>query len=383
MIWNRLSRLRSSIRSSLWAVPLVAIPLELLSTRVLHGIDGWLGWTILGFGTAGAQATLQAIVTATLSFVVFTFGSLLVAIQVASAQLTSRIIATTLLRDDVVKYTVGLFIFTLLFSLSAQNRIDTEVNELVLFVAMLLGIACFAGFFYLIDHASRLLRPISILGLVCNRGLAVIRDVYPDLSRGPDRFDEPYRPPGPPSRVVLHRGNSAIVLAIDLPALLAGVKRSSNAVIEFVPQIGDFVAADEPLFHVYDVCDVTDDALRATVAFGSERTLEQDPTFSFRIIVDIALRALSAAINDPTTGVLAIDQLHRLLRLVGMRHLRSENVFELKRLHAGYREDPELGGLCQSGVQRNPKVRIKQLANRAASARNDFEFDSHPAGSSS
>ena len=64
--------------------------------------------------------------------------------------------------------------------------------------------------------------------------------------------------------------------------------------------------------------------LRETVAFGPERTLEQDATFSFRIIVDIAIKALSAAINDPTTAVLAIDQLHRLLRAVGRRHLHDD-----------------------------------------------------------
>jgi len=52
--------------------------------------------------------------------------------------------------------------------------------------------------------------------------------------------------------------------------------------------------------------------------------MEQDPTFSFRILVDIAIKALSAAINDPTTAVLAIDQLQRLLRLVGLRDLRGE-----------------------------------------------------------
>jgi uncharacterized membrane protein len=52
--------------------------------------------------------------------------------------------------------------------------------------------------------------------------------------------------------------------------------------------------------------------------------LEQDPTFAFRIVVDIALRALSPAINDPTTAVLAIDQLHRLLRAAGKRHLRTD-----------------------------------------------------------
>ena len=62
------------------------------------------------------------------------------------------------------------------------------------------------------------------------------------------------------------------------------------------------------------------------MAFGPERTLKQDPIFGFRILVDIALKALSPAINDPTTGVLALDQIQRLLRAVGKRHLQSEVV---------------------------------------------------------
>jgi uncharacterized membrane protein len=57
---------------------------------------------------------------------------------------------------------------------------------------------------------------------------------------------------------------------------------------------------------------------------GAERTIEQDATFAFRVIVDIAIKALSRAINDPTTAVLAIDQLHRLLRAVGRRHLHDD-----------------------------------------------------------
>jgi uncharacterized membrane protein len=80
---------------------------------------------------------LETFVTATLSFVVFTFGSLLVAIQVASAQLTPRIIATTLLRNDVAKYTV--FQFTLMFALSAQNKIEKDVHQLVILLATLLA----------------------------------------------------------------------------------------------------------------------------------------------------------------------------------------------------------------------------------------------------
>jgi uncharacterized membrane protein len=61
--------------------------------------------------------------------------------------------------------------------------------------------------------------------------------------------------------------------------------------------------------------------LRNSVAKGDERTPEQDPLFAFRILVDIACKALSPAINDPTTAVLSIDQIHHLLRDVGKRNL--------------------------------------------------------------
>jgi uncharacterized membrane protein len=66
---------------------------------------------------------------------------------------------------------------------------------------------------------------------------------------------------------------------------------------------------------------LSDSALRGCVAVGDERTLEQDPRFAFRILVDIANRALSPAINDPTTAVLALDQLNNLLRYLGKRRL--------------------------------------------------------------
>ncbi|HKA70423.1 MAG TPA: DUF2254 domain-containing protein [Xanthobacteraceae bacterium] len=328
MNWRQRYYFTSYVRSSLWIVPFVAIPLELVVTRLAHWADASLGWTLLGFATSGAQATLQAIVTATLSFVVFTFGSLLVAIQVAGGQLTSRIIATTLLRDNVVKYTVGLFIFTLLFALSAQDRVDTKVHQLVLFLAASLGLLSFAAFFYLIDYASRLLRPISILARVGQAGLAVIENVYPEQSRGAQVADVPRAALGPPDRVIPHHGTSGIVLAANVEALVAAAERCDGT-IEFVPQVGDFVAVDEPLFNLYGKASaLDDDELRSAVALGSERTMEQDPTFAFRIVIDIALRALSSAINDPTTAVLALDQLHRLLRMVGKRHLRTDEIVD-------------------------------------------------------
>ncbi len=326
--WNQWYKLRSYLRTSLWITPFIAIPIALIAIRILRFCDVWLGWSFLNLTPPGALAMLQGVSTATLSFLVFTFGSLLVAIQVASAQLTPRIIATTLLRNPVVKYTVGIFIFTFLFTLSAQDRVELRVPQLVIFVAALLGVACFATFLFLIDYAARLLRPISILSRVAHDGLAVIESVYPELSRGLDEREGQAHKLSSPGRIIRHKGKSEIVLAVNIHFLAAEAKRA-NGVIEFVPRVGDFVAVDEPLFNLFGGARaLADGSLRAAVAFGSERTIEQDPTFAFRIIVDIALRALSPAINDPTTAVLAIDQLQRMLRMAGSRHLRTDEILD-------------------------------------------------------
>jgi uncharacterized membrane protein len=200
MYWKQSYYFRDYLRSSLWVVPLIAIPFALVATRLLHRADVWLGWRFLDFGKTGAEAMLNTIVTATLSFVVFTFGSLLVALQVASGQLTPRIIATVLVRNNVVRYTTGLFIFTLLFGISALNRMQDQVFQLVVFVAACLAIMCFAAFLFLIDYAARLLRPISIVALVGKSGLAVIESVYPDPGADPGQNHRPRRHVGNNSR---------------------------------------------------------------------------------------------------------------------------------------------------------------------------------------
>ena len=324
MTWNRVYRVTSYVRSALWIVPLLAILLVLLLAPPLRWLDAAVQWRLTGLKVAGATTLYQTVITLALSFLVFTFGSLLVAVQIAGGQLTPRIIATTLLRDNVVRYTVGLFVFALIFSVMALDRMEGRVHQLVAFLVALLGIACMATFLFLIDYAARLLRPVAIVARVGDEGLAVIKTVYPAVV-GPDGDDTgPARPlPDGPRRVVLHEGRSEIVLALDIPTLVREAVWTGG-IIEFVPRIGDFVASEEPLFVLHGRAALVEDRLlRTAVAFGPERTLEQDPLFAFRILVDIGIKALSPAINDPTTAVLALDQVQRLLRVVGRRQLRA------------------------------------------------------------
>ncbi len=324
MTWSYRYRAASYLRSSLWIIPIGAIVLEQVFAAIIHALDSRLGWAGAGFGVEGARAVANAVVTLALSFIVFTFGSLLVAIQVASGQYTPRIIATTLLRNNVIRYTVGLFVFALLFAIKALNSMDSVVPQLVTFVTGVLGFIFLASFLFLIYYASRLLRPVSLVKCVGEQGLAVMESVYSEKLTAAPSAAVVVQDPGPVERTILHRDTSSIILAVDVQRLMSEAEKA-NGVIELAPQVGDFVGANEPLFLLRGgAASIDEHTLRSCIIFGSERTMEQDPLFAFRILVDIAIKALSAAINDPTTAVLAIDQLQRLLRCAGTRNLRTD-----------------------------------------------------------
>ena len=328
MSWKQRYKVRSYLRSSLWIIPVLAGMAERVFRAIVEVLDPYIGWEWLGLGIDGAKALASTVITLSLSFVVFTFGSLLVAIQVASGQYTPRVIATTLLQDNVIRYTVALFVFTLLFAVRAINRLETTVPQLFLFAIAMLGLVCLAAFLFLIDYAARLLRPVSLVKRVGDQALHVIESMYPEKVTSEPAATTTPKDAGPVEGTILHRGRSAIVLAVDVPRLVEEA-RKANGVIEFAPQVGDFVGAGEPLFLLHGGATAIDDELlRECVIFGSERTMEQDPLFGIRILVDIAIKALSAAINDPTTAVLAIDQLHRLLRSAGRCNLRADSILD-------------------------------------------------------
>jgi uncharacterized membrane protein len=164
---------------------------------------------------------------------------------------------------------------------------------------------------------------------VGSSGQRVVEDVYPQLlaSAHEKPVNLPPRSEGKPSRVVAS-SRTGVVLALDIEGL-AELARRADCLIEFAPLVGEFVTNGDPLFRLYDgTAAISDSQLQHAVAIGAERTYEQDPAFAFRIVVDIAAKALSPAINDPTTAVLALDQIHRLLRAVAHRNLDTGRVYD-------------------------------------------------------
>ena len=179
-------------------------------------------------------------------------------------------------------------------------------------------------FLFLIDHIGKLLRPSGALRVVAIHGRKVINAMYPRrLSESRVAIREPvaFLNDEPASTIV--NSKDGVLLAFDTQGLVS-LASSADCVIELVAQVGDFIAAEDPLFLTFQSgTTLTADTLGQFVAVGQERTMEQDPAFAFRVIVDIASKALSPAINDPTTAILAIDQIHHLLRSVGARELND------------------------------------------------------------
>jgi uncharacterized membrane protein len=245
-----------------------------------QALDTRLAWKGLEFGLTGAQALLNAITTLTLSFIVFTFASLLVAIQVASGQYTPGIIATTLLRDNVIRYTVGLFVFTFLFGIRDLGRTETTVHQFVAIVAGLLALSCIVAFLFLIDYAARMLRPVSLVRRVGQDGLAVMESVYPERCPEAQSIARSQLSPGPAERTILHRGKSAIVVAVNVETLFVEAEKAKG-VIEFVPQVGDFVGSGEPLFLLHGGKEAAEGILATARNHAGRRGATTDPASSF------------------------------------------------------------------------------------------------------
>jgi uncharacterized membrane protein len=320
MGWADKYRLKLYVRNSIWILPVVSIGSGLVAVRVVYWIDRALGWEI-SIGADNARTIMGTIAGSMFTLVVVSSSAVLVAVQLSSAQLTPRIILLVY-RSRIRKLCLSAFVLMFTFSVSALVRLESSVPFLTSYVAAYGFLASLALFLYFLDGMGKTLRPGAALQMIGREGRNVVQSVYPSrLKTEQPLITKPLDVlKTDPRRVVINEVDG-VVLAFDRKGLIA-LAESFNCLIELVPQVGDFVASGDPLFRIFNGGEaIPQETLRNSVALGQERTLEQDPTYAFRIIVDIASKALSPAINDPTTAVLAIDQIHHLLRSVGSRSL--------------------------------------------------------------
>jgi uncharacterized membrane protein len=160
-----------------------------------------------------------------------------------------------------------------------------------------------------------------MLTLTGDYGRSVIEKVYPSLespiaTAALEEFQQYAQ-----SQTLLHKGRPRAIQGLDERVLLA-LSSAAGGIVEVVSSCGDFVVEGTVLLRVYGGAQKIDEkAFGKAFEMGEERTFEQDPKLAIRLLVDIAIKALSPAINDPTTAVQALDQIEDLLRRLGYRRL--------------------------------------------------------------
>lgn len=336
------AQLREALANGLWVVPIVAIVGAWVVAWILVTIDHHLGAldqsaVAFGGGPAGAQSLLATIATAVLGFTGLVFSIMIVALQLSSSQFSPRVMRT-FLRDRGTQVTLGIFVGTFVYTLVVLQSVREGAAGQHVFVpghgvtgAIVLVLVTVVAFVYFVHHMASSIRVVSIIESVARETRATIDAHFPAPVTG-DRIAELPTSRGEQSRqaalatreeseptITLGASRAGVLAGFDTARLVA-LATASDVLIEIKRSVGDFVAYGVPLITVHGQCPKSSlVAIDRCVLLTPERTMQQDVSFGFRQLVDIAERALSPAINDPTTALQALDRIHDLLRRLAVR----------------------------------------------------------------
>jgi uncharacterized membrane protein len=311
------------LRKTGWLIPILyafgaltlGFMIPRLPDRILpHVFSSMSANAAIGFYTAVASGMIA------LTGIVFSFT--LLAIQFSATAYSPRLVLWVT-RDPVVSHSIGVFTATFLYALSALAWVDRagsgRVNasgEVMVVVLLVCSVIMFTG---LIQRLG-LLQVNRMLIFTGKQGRDVIGNLYPPLT-APKAVSSAEISQLPCFQTLLHRGDPRVVQAVNVSTLIVTASKN-NCTIELVVSVGDAVLDATPILRLLGVgSPLPEDVLRSAIHLGHERTFEQDPKYALRLLVDIAIRALSPAINDPTTAVQALDQIEDLLIRLGHRRL--------------------------------------------------------------
>ncbi len=282
----------------------------------------------LPLSLGSAQVILSTIASGMMALTAIVFSVAFVMVQFSATAYSPRLVLW-LARSPVINHSIGIFTATFLYALGALAWVDRSgsgrVPPATTWFAILLLFASVVFFVLLIEKIG-MLQVTRILTTTGDAGRAVISRMYPEAglpasgrAPGPGEADDSER--APVLLTLVHHGGPGVVQAVRTRELTA-LARRSDAVVVMTVAVGDTVMDGMPILQVHGT-GATPPAkrLRQAVELGPDRTFEQDPKYAVRILVDVAIKALSPAINDPTTAVQALDQIEDLLLRMGQRDL--------------------------------------------------------------
>ena len=305
---------------------------QLLAAAVAVGLGFLLPHAHIGYDIPVSEAVsmLVAVGAATVTFIGVVFSLLFLVVQFGSTTFTPRL---NLFRDAPIvwrafAYYVGVVVYSLTAALVIGR--DEKVSGVVPFAAFLGVLIAIILYRSLQNAAFQSIQLGPVLSQVANRGREVIDGLYTAPARAGQDSTSPRTPatspPGLGAQQIRWPHHAAVIQVINVPRVLRTAERA-GATVQFTVGPGDEIAEGAALAVVTGPREpaLEPEVLKA-VTVGVERTFEQDPALALRLLADIALRALSPAVNDPTTAVQALDRIASLLRVLATRDLDIENI---------------------------------------------------------
>jgi uncharacterized membrane protein len=261
-----------------------------------------------------ALSILSGIASSIMTVVSIVFAILLMTLTLASTQFSPRILVS-FVRDRTTQWTLGIFLGTFSYCMAALPSVRSLPKPYVpVLIARVLALVCVGWLIFFINHISRSISVNHIVDRIAGEALLVIDQLMP-YPRGSYEGSEQATPSHQGKERVIVSHKSGYVRYVDVAFLLEWAK-TFGVQITLDRRVGHFVPAGAPLLRVVDAGRVTPERearLLTAIDIGPTRTLQQDVEFGVLQIVDIALRAISPAVNDPTTAINCIDQLSRIM----------------------------------------------------------------------
>jgi uncharacterized membrane protein len=343
---NRLRQLFNDARSSFWFVPSLAVLDGIVAALVLIEADAvwgdrWLAlWPrLFGVGVEGARQMLSTLAGSVMSVMGITFSMTLVALALASSQYTSRILRN-FMKNRATQMTLGVFagIFTycLIVLRSIRGGDAGFIPSGAVLFAFVLALVGVVVLIFFIHHIASSIQAVSIIASVAQETNAAMDRVFPQLQvREPDGtgdavdeqvlafLDERTWYPVPAVA-------SGYIQGVDEDAIL-DLARNHRTIVRMERGVGAFAvegAALASLALTYPPDQEAIAALNRAYSISRHRTVEWDPAFGIRQIVDIALKALSPGVNDTSTAIMCVDYLTAILARLGGRGYPPSHHYE-------------------------------------------------------
>lgn len=331
---NRLRSYWTGLRASLWFVPSLIVLASMVAAVLMTETDGRVGpelaarWPrLFGASADASRAILAAIATSMVTVAGVVFSITIVALSLTSTQYSPRVLRN-FMRDRPTQVVLGVFMGIFAYCLIVLRTVrGADHGDFIPSLAVLAGMAyALAGvalLIYFIHHVAQSIQAASILERIARDTARAIDTMFPQGIGRPLADDPALAPELPRTWTAVRADQDGYVTGIDSDSVLQ-FALDHDRIVRLAAATGAFVAAGSPVIELSGSgAPDPDDArrLRGWVSLASQRTVEQDAAFGLQQLVDVALKALSPGINDPTTACMCLDRMGALLGQLALRRI--------------------------------------------------------------